>query len=71
MPVCRFHLVLMTGTLTVLSEALHSLVDESNILLIDVESQQPKASCCTATDTVQELKSLTHQVVVVFVILVA
>lgn len=47
-----YYLVLMTGTLAVFSQALHSLVDESYILLIDVESQQPQSSCGTATDTV-------------------
>lgn len=61
----------MTGTLAVLSQALHSLVDESYVLLIDVESQQPQSACGAATDTVQELKGLTHQIIVVFVILVA
>lgn len=66
-----YHLVLMTGTLAVLSQALHSLVDESYVLLIDVESQQPESPCGAATDTVQELKGLTHQVVVILVVLVA
>lgn len=61
----------MTGTLAVLSQALHSLVDESYVLLIDVESQQPQSPCRAATDTVQELKCLTHQIIVVLVILVA
>lgn len=61
----------MTGTLAVLSQALHCLVDESHILLIDVESQQAQSSCGAATNTIQELKSLTHQIIVVLVILVA
>lgn len=65
------HLVLMTGTLAVLSQTLHSLVDESDILLIDVQSQQAQSPRSAATDAVQELKRLTHQVVVVLVILVA
>lgn len=65
------HLVLMTGTLAVLSQTLHSLVDESHILLIDVQSQQAQSPCGAATDAVQELKRLTHQIVVVLVILVA
>lgn len=66
-----YHLVLMTGTLAVLSQALHSLVDEAYIFLIDVKSQQSQSSCSTATYAVQELESLTHQVIVVLVILVA
>lgn len=65
------HLVLMTGTLAVLSQTLHSLVDESYVLFIDVKSQQPQSSCGAATDAVQELKRLTHQIIVVLVILVA
>lgn len=60
----------MTGTLAVLSQALHSLVDESYVLFIDVKSQQPQSSCGAATDAVQELKCLTHQIIVVLVILV-
>lgn len=69
--VYMYHLVLMTGTLAVLSQALHSLVDESYVLLIDIESQQAQSACGAATDTVQELERLTHQIIVVFVILVA
>lgn len=65
------HLVLVTGTLAVLSQALHGLVDESYVLLIDVESQQPQSARGAATDAVQELKRLTHQVIVVLVVLVA
>lgn len=61
----------MTGTLAVLSQAFHGLVDESYVLLIDVKPQQPQPSCCAATNTVQELESLTHQVIVVLVVLVA
>ncbi len=61
----------MTGALTVLSQALHSLVDESYVLLINVKSQQPQSSGGAATDAVQELKRLTHQIIVVLVILVA
>lgn len=61
----------MTGTLAVLRQALHRLVDETNVLLVDVEAQQAQASRGAATNTVQELESLTHQVVVVLVILVA
>lgn len=68
---CVYHLVLMTGTLAVLSQALHSLVDEPYVLLIDVQSQQSQSPCGAATDAVQELKRLTHQIIVVLVILVA
>lgn len=60
----------MTGTLAVLSQALHCLVDETNVLLIDVEAQQAQSSGGTATNTVQELECLTHKVVIVLVILV-
>lgn len=60
----------MTRTLAVLSQALHSLVDETYVLLIDVESQQAQSPSRAATDTVQKLECLTHQVIVVLVILV-
>lgn len=65
------YLVLMTGTLAVFGEAFHSLVDESHILLIDVESKQAQTSGGAAANTVQELKCLANQVVVVLVILTA
>lgn len=65
------YLVLMTGALAVFCQALHRLVDEPHVLLIDVEAQQAQASGGAATDAVQKLKCLTHQIVVVFVILVA
>lgn len=61
----------MTGTLAVLSQALHRLVDETNVLLVDVEAQQAQSSGGTAANTVQELQCLAHQVVVVLVILVS
>lgn len=63
------HLVVMAGSLAVLCEALYCLVDEAYVLLIDVESQQPQASRGAATDTVQELQRLTHQIIVVLVVL--
>lgn len=66
-----YHLVLVTGTLAVLSQALHGLVNESYVLLIDIETQQAQSPCSAATDAVQELKRLTNQIVVVLVILVA
>ena len=58
-----YYLVFMTGTLAVLSESDQGLRDEVHIALIDVEAQEAQASRCTATDTVQELQGLTHQVV--------
>lgn len=61
----------MTRALAVLSQALHSLVDQSDVLLVDVESQQPQSPGGAATDAVQELKSLTHQIIIVFVVLIA
>ena len=67
----RPHLVLVAGALAVLRQALHSLVDESHVLLVDVESQQAQSARGAATDTVQELEGLTHQVVVSLVVLVA
>lgn len=66
-----YHLVLMTGTLAVLRQALHRLVDETNVLLVDVEAQQAQSPGGTAANTVQELERFTHQVVVVLVILVS
>lgn len=63
------HLVLMAGALAVLGETLHGLVDESHVLLINIEPQQTQASCGTATDAVKELQCLTHQIIIVLVVL--
>lgn len=68
---CQVHLVFMARALAVFCQALHSLVYESDVLLINIESQQPQAPRSAATYTIQELQCLTHQVVVVFVVLTA
>ena len=61
----------MAGPLAVLGQALHSLVDEAHVLLVDVEPQQAQAPRGAATDAVQELQRLTHQVVAVLIVLTA
>lgn len=65
------HLVLVAGALAVLCEALHGLVDESHVLLVNVEPKQTQASCGAATDAVKELQCLAHQVIIVLVVLTA
>lgn len=60
----------MAWALAVLRQALQSLVDQSHVLLVDVEPQQAQATCRAAADAVQKLKSLTHEVVVCLVALV-
>lgn len=65
------YLVIMAGSLAVLCQALNSLVNESNIVLVYVEAQQAKASCSAATNTVQKLQCLTHKVIVVLIVLAA
>lgn len=62
-------LVLLAGALTVLGQGLQGLGDEVHIGLVDVEAQQAQAACGASTHDVQELQSLTHQVVVGFIIL--
>lgn len=49
---CLLYLVFMAGALTVLCQTLQSLVNEGNVLLIDVQSQQAEAPCGAATDAV-------------------
>lgn len=61
----------MAGSLAVLSEGLQGLDDEAHIVLIDVEPQQPQATCGAAAHDVQELQCLTHQIVVGLVVLTA
>lgn len=67
---CHGYLVFMAWALAVLRQALQSLVDQSHVLLVDVEPQQAQATCRAAADAVQKLKSLTHEVVVCLVALV-
>lgn len=65
------HLVIVTGALAVLCESLQSLVDEGDVVLVDVETQQAQASGCGAANTVQEHQSLRHQVVIALVVLIS
>ena len=64
------YLVLMAGPLTVLGEGLQGLADQVHVDLVDVQAQKPQAPRGAATDAVQELQSLTHQVVDGLVLLV-
>lgn len=61
----------MAGTLAVLGDGLQGLANQVHITLIDVKAEQAEASCGASTNAVQELKSLTHQIVVGLVVLVA
>lgn len=61
----------MARTLAVLGQALHSLVNESDVLLVYIETQQTQAPRGAAAYTIKELQRLAHQVVVVFVVLTA
>ena len=63
------YLVVMTRTLAVFSQRLEGLVDETNIDVIDVESQQTESTGCTAADAVEKLEGLAYQVVVGLVVL--
>lgn len=65
------YLVLLTRALTVLCEGLQGLDDEVDIWFVDVEAQQTQTSSGAPAHDVQELQSLTHQVVVGLVILTA
>lgn len=50
----------MAGALAVLSDGLQGLAYQVHITLIYVKAQQTKASGGASTNTVQELKGLTH-----------
>lgn len=65
------YLVFMAGTLAVLGDGLQGLANQVHVVLINVKAKQAEASCGASTNTVQELKSLTHQIVVGLVVLVA
>lgn len=61
----------MAGSLAVLCDGFQGLANQVHITLIYVKAQQPEASSGASTNTVQKLKSLTHQIVVCLVVLVA
>lgn len=61
----------MAGPLTVLGETLQGLVDESHVLLVDVEAEEAQAARGASADAVQELQGLAHQIVVGLVVLAA
>lgn len=61
----------MAGALAVLRQTLQSLVYEGHVLLVDVQPEQAETAGGAAADAVQELQSLTNQVVVVLVVLAA
>ena len=67
---CLPHLVFMAGSLAVLGDGFQGLANQIHVILIYIKAQQPETSCGASTDTVQELKSLTHQIVVGLVVLV-
>lgn len=56
-------LVVMTRPLAVLRQAGQGLVDEADIIFVDVQTQKSKTARCAATDTIEELQCLPHQVV--------
>lgn len=60
----------MAWSLAILRQALQSLVDQHNILLIDVETQKSQATRGTSTNAVQKLKGLTDEVIICFVVLI-
>ena len=65
------HLVLVAGALAVLRECLHDLIDQPDVLLVDVEAEQPSGGACrAAADTVQQDEGLRHEVVLGLVVLV-
>lgn len=61
----------MAGALAVLCDGFQGLANKVYITLIYIKAQQPEASSGAPTNTIQELKSLTDQIVVSLVVLVA
>ena len=67
-----FHLILIAGALAVLGECLHDLVDKPDVLLVDIEAEQPSGGACgTAADTIQQDEGLRDQVVLGLVVLIS
>ena len=61
----------MAGALAILGDGFQGLANQVNISLIYVKAKQAESSSGASTNTVQELKSLTHQIIVCLVVLVA
>lgn len=61
----------MTRPLAVLCKGFQGLPHQIHVPLVDIKSQQTETSCGAPADAVQELKGLTHQIVVCLVVLVA
>ena len=59
----------MARPLTILCQSFKGLIDEVNIVLIDIEAQQPQASSCWTTNAVQKHECFTNKIVVGFVLL--
>lgn len=60
----------MAGSLAVLCDGFQGLTNQIHITFIYIKAQQPEASSGASTNTIQELQSLTHQIVVSLVVLV-
>lgn len=63
------NLIFMAWSLAVFCETFKCLIDEGHISFIDVEAKKSEATCCAATDAIEELKCLTDKVVVGLVVL--
>lgn len=57
--------------LAVLCQGLKCLVNQSHIILIDVESKESQATSSGSTNTVQEHESFWHKVVISFIVLIS
>ena len=62
------HLILMTGSLTIFCERVQALVNQFHVVRVDVEREKNEAARRDATNTVQELKQLQHQVVTALIV---
>lgn len=60
---CCSHLICLTRSLTVLSQCAQSLVNQADVSLIDVETEETQSTCRTAAYAVKEAQRLAHQVV--------
>lgn len=63
------YLVLLTWALAVLGQRLEGLCDERDVGLVDIKSEQTQTSGGAPTHDVEELQSLTDQVIVGLVVL--
>ena len=62
------HLIIVTRTLTIFGQRLETLIDETGVLLIDIETEKTESARRAAAYAVEKLKRFVNEIIVVFAI---